>query len=535
MTTRTPGERRRISPESSEQTLVTASRALTRQLDVQAACAALIDGIQELVGATSCLILLKAGHTGLLRRTYGRGVLAEFASGEALAGDGTDPVGVVFHKSEMLFVADLQGRDLPWVSPEQLPGIRPLLFVPLVAQNEAVGVVVILSPYLSQRERPRADDMARLEVLAAQGSIAIRNASFYEQSEEDRQHLQRLLEDRHQLRGRVHELQKELHAATPGGNIVGVSAALQGVFAQVQLAGPVDVTVLLLGETGTGKELLARALHDRSRRASRPFVAVNCAGLPESLVESELFGHERGAFTDAGASKAGRFEVAHQGTLFMDEVGELSLEAQAKVLRALQDGEIQRVGATRASKVDVRVIAATNVHLAAAIRAKRFRSDLYYRLNVFPIAVPPLRDRREDIPVLAMHFLRYFAARLGKNVSGLDREVVDRLLGYHWPGNVRELQNVIERAVLLSSGPTLRPDVISIPSNTAQGDASSATSTTLTLEEAQRRAVLAALTKANWQVSGSGGAAHLLGLKATTLHAKMKKLGIRRPPARPAR
>ncbi len=457
MTTRRPAERRRISAETSERTLVKASQALTRGLNVEAACAALIDGIQELVGATSSVILLKDGHTGLLRRTYGRGVLAELASGEALAADGTDPIGVVFHNSEMLFVPDLQARDLPWVrlSPGQLLGIRSLLFVPLVAQNEAVGVVVILSPYLSHRERPRADDMARLAVLAAQGSIAIRNASFYEETEADRRHLRRLLEDRHQLRGRVHELQKELHAATPGGNIVGVSAALQGVLAQVQLARPADVTVLLLGETGTGKELLARALHDRSRRAARPFVAVNCAGLPETLLESELFGQERGAFTDAGAAKAGRFEVAHRGTMFMDEVGELSLEAQAKVLRALQDGEIQRVGGTRASKVDVRVIAATNVDLAAAIRGKRFRSDLYYRLNVFPIAVPALRDRREDIPVLAMHFLRYFAARLGKNVSGLDRDVVERLLGYHWPGNVRELQNVIERAVLLSSGPTI--------------------------------------------------------------------------------
>jgi len=297
---------------------------------------------------------------------------------------------------------------------------------------------------------------------------------------------------------------------------------------QASLAAPGDTTILLLGETGSGKELIARYIHEHSGRMRGPFVAVNCAALPESLVESELFGYEKGAFTGALARKPGKFEVAHRGTLFLDEIGDLPLEAQAKLLRVLQDGQLQRVGSTQSIQVDVRVVAATNQNLEEAVPAHRFRSDLYFRLSVFPIHIPPLRDRGDDIVTLAQYFVKYFAARLRKPVTGIAPSVQRRLLEYDWPGNVRELQNVVERAVILTSTPTIEPDAVALsamPYQLRQEPASGV----VALADAERRAILAALEASHWRVSGRGGAAERLGLKPTTLHAKMKKLGIRRP------
>jgi formate hydrogenlyase transcriptional activator len=311
-----------------------------------------------------------------------------------------------------------------------------------------------------------------------------------------------------------------------------------------------DTTVLVLGETGSGKDLLARRIHERSRRASGPFIAVNCAALPEHLVESELFGHERGAFTGAIARKAGSFEIAHRGTIFLDEIGDLPPEAQAKLLRVLQDREVQRIGGARPIPVDVRVVAATNHDLEQAIAAGTFRMDLFYRLSVFPIRTPALRERREDIALLGRHFLRHFARKLGRSLGDFSADALERLRDYAWPGNVRELQNVVERAVILSPGPLVEAAALSLPDDrpiaSAAGDGSppdarvppvdaaaprtpEAFDDLATLADAERRAILNALNATSWRISGHGGAAEHLAMKPTTLHAKMKRLGIRRP------
>jgi transcriptional regulator with GAF, ATPase, and Fis domain len=284
--------------------------------------------------------------------------------------------------------------------------------------------------------------------------------------------------------------------------------------------------VLLLGETGTGKELLARALHSRSNRTSKPLVKIDCATLPSGLVESELFGHEKGAFTGATERKLGRFELADGGTIFLDEIGELSLDLQAKLLRVLQEGEFQRIGAKREQKVDVRIIAATNRELRKEMREGRFRSDLYYRLSVFPIESPPLRDRREDIPLLASYFLSRFRAKVGKSFSAIEKSSMEALVAYDWPGNVRELQNVIERSMIVHTGNTLIVD-------DALGDfgapaRESASALTQSLETVERITIQRALEESGWKVKGKGNAASRLGINPSTLRSRMKKLGIAR-------
>jgi len=313
-------------------------------------------------------------------------------------------------------------------------------------------------------------------------------------------------------------------------DIVGTSAVLREAVEQAALAAPGDTTILLMGETGTGKELLARFIHEKSTRTKGSFVPVNCAALPESLVESELFGYEKGAFTGAVARKPGKFEIAQRGTIFLDEIGDLPRDAQAKLLRVLQDRQVQRIGSTQSVSVDVRVVAATNQDLEQAIGNKLFRADLYYRLSVFPIRLPPLRERPEDIRELADYFRVHFSTKLRKDIQQVAPAALEKLEGYGWPGNIRELQNVMERAVILTPGTVIETDAVIIPSASRLTPAAVTPSTTVTLSEAERQAILGALTQASWRVSGAGGAAELLGLKATTLHAKMKKLGIDRPP-----
>ncbi|MCH9007238.1 sigma 54-interacting transcriptional regulator, partial [candidate division KSB1 bacterium] len=279
----------------------------------------------------------------------------------------------------------------------------------------------------------------------------------------------------------------------------------------------------ILGETGTGKELLARAVHNLSDRRDRPLVKVNCAALPANLIESELFGHEKGAFTGAVARKIGRFELADGGTIFLDEIGDLSLELQSKLLRVLQEGEFERVGNPQTTKVDVRIISATNRDLEKAIEDGSFREDLYYRLNVFPIQSPPLRERKEDIPILVRHFIKKFTAKTGKKIETVPQKVMDALQGYHWPGNVREVENIIERAVIISPGKQLK-----LEDWLSKTVISSKASHISTLEEFEREHILEVLELARWRVSGESGAAKVLGLKPTTLEARMKKLGITR-------
>jgi formate hydrogenlyase transcriptional activator len=306
--------------------------------------------------------------------------------------------------------------------------------------------------------------------------------------------------------------------------LIGESAKFRAVLEQVDLVGPVDCAVLIQGETGTGKELIAKAIHDRSRRADGPFVKLNCAAIPAGLLESELFGHERGAFTGALAPRAGRFQLAHRGTLFLDEIGDLPLELQPKLLRALQEHEFERLGSSQTIRVDVRIVAATNQNLAQMVNDRRFRADLYYRLNVFPIALPALRDRKDDIPALVRHFVEEIAGRLNKTIDEIPEHVLESLRVYDWPGNIRELQNLIERAVVLSADNVLPPPL----SETPRPAPAAVSKTPRTLEEVERVHISETLRKTNWVVGGSAGAAARLGLPRTTLIARMRKLGISR-------
>jgi DNA-binding NtrC family response regulator len=313
-------------------------------------------------------------------------------------------------------------------------------------------------------------------------------------------------------------------AAAREASMVGESPALARVRQQIAQVGPTDSSVLLLGETGTGKELVARAIHAASSRSARPLVSVNCAALPRELVESELFGHEKGAFTGAAAQRRGRFELAEGGTLFLDEVGELPSEAQAKLLRALQEREFERVGGTRTIRADARLIAATNRDLQSRVSAGSFRADLYYRLNVFPIELPPLRERREDIPPLVQHLAERAARRLGRELEAVAPSFIERAKAHDWPGNVRELENVIERALIMSGGALLDgSDLFSAPPKNV-----AATSADGTLESMERAYIVRVLEAAGWQVEGERGAARVLGLNPSTLRGRMRKLGIRK-------
>ncbi|MCU0257361.1 MAG: sigma 54-interacting transcriptional regulator [Vicinamibacterales bacterium] len=440
-------------------------------------------------------------------------------------------LGLAFSSRQVVFVPDAR-TEPRWFEAArvQASGLRSVFAVPLLYKGEAIGVVGLDSPRFSADHPPGRLDIQRLEALASQAAIAVTNARLYSDSERDRGRLRALLRERSRLRQHVGHLRDEVRAAGAFGDILGVSPAFTAVLEQALLVAPGDTTTLLLGETGTGKELLARFIHERSNRRKGPLVAVNCAALPEALVESELFGHERGAFTGALARKIGKFELAHRGSLFLDEIGDLPAEAQAKLLRVLQDGLVQRVGSASAVPVDVRVIAATNQDLEAAIAVGRFRSDLFYRLSVFPVRIPPLRDRLDDIGLLAQHFVRRSATRLHRPVEGLTDEAVAQLRAYQWPGNVRELQNVIERAVILASHPLIGAEDLGLPSARAVPRAEPGPGA-LTLADAERHAILEALEATSWRISGRGGAAERLALKPTTLHAKMKKLGIRRPRA----
>jgi PAS domain S-box-containing protein len=321
-------------------------------------------------------------------------------------------------------------------------------------------------------------------------------------------------------------LQEEIQLRCSPGEIVGQGAAIRKVLHQVEQVAGTPATVLILGETGTGKELLARAIHGRSPRQARPMVTLSAAALPATLVESELFGREKGAYTGAHTRQIGRFEQAHGSTLFLDEISELPLEVQVKLLRVLQDGRFERLGGARTLSANVRVLAASNRDLEALVQEGRFREDLFYRLNVFPIRLPPLRDRAEDIPALVRAFVKEFGRGMGKAITSVPRATLEALQRHAWPGNIRELRNVIERAVIVTQGPTLQVELPSAPALSPQGEDEEADG--LTLDEIQRRHILAVLQKTGWRVSGKKGAAAILGLKPTTLESRMARLGIKR-------
>jgi len=320
-------------------------------------------------------------------------------------------------------------------------------------------------------------------------------------------------------------LEREVRSDQCLGHMIGESDAVRHVLAGIQVVAPTTAAVLIEGETGTGKELVARAIHDLSNRTRGPFIKVNCAAIPGSLLESELFGHEKGAFTGAISQRIGRFELAHGGTIFLDEIGEIPLELQPKLLRVLQEREFERLGSTRTLRTDARFIAATNRDLKAMVADGKFRSDLYYRLNVFPITVPALRDRKEDIPLLIRHFVQEFSRRNNRQIDTIPSETMGALIGYAWPGNIRELQNVLERAVIVSKGPVLSVPIpeldADIPVPRGQDSLQNI------LEETERAQILRALEQVNWVISGPKGAAARLGMKRSTLQLRMQKLGIR--------
>jgi len=348
--------------------------------------------------------------------------------------------------------------------------------------------------------------------------------------------LKSALEEVQQLKDRLHEeniyLQEEIRVASDFGEIIGHSETLRKVLRQAEQVAPLDTTVLILGETGTGKELLAHAVHSHSVRKAHPLVKVNCAALPAPLIETELFGHAKGAFTGADTRRLGRFALADGGTLFLDEVGELPLDLQTKLLRVLEEGEFEMVGSSHTVKVDVRLIAATNRNLAEAVTKGTFRSDLYYRLSIFPIVMPPLRERREDIRALATHFVKQLTAKLGKQIESIPQSAINVLQNYDWPGNVRELRNVIERAVIITQGSKLQLtdtfEPLTDESLSADQDDGE------TLEQSEYRLILRTLKKVHWRVEGPGGAAELLDVHASTLRSRMRKLGIARPKVQPA-
>ncbi len=393
-------------------------------------------------------------------------------------------------------------------------GILSAASVPLLVKGKIIGTLNVGSRGVA---RYGESDAALLLAIGEQIALAIENLLAYEQIAS--------------LKARLEEeklyLQEEAKAESSFGDVVGGSRAILGVLEGVRKVADTESTVLVTGETGTGKELIVRAIHDLSRRRDKILVKVNCAALPAGVIESELFGHEKGAFTGALSRKVGRFELAHGGTLFLDEIGDLPSDLQAKLLRVLQDGEFERVGGTRTLKVSVRLVAATNRDLARAVAESRFRADLFYRLNVFPIHIPPLRERLDDIPRLVRHFVMLYAAKMGKRIGPPGDVVLARLRAYGWPGNVRELQNVIERAVILSSKGRLE-----IADLTAPQSGASPRRRGRTLEDVERDHVLSVLEETGWRVSGDRGAAKILGMKRTTLEARMLRLGIARPSAR---
>jgi formate hydrogenlyase transcriptional activator len=329
------------------------------------------------------------------------------------------------------------------------------------------------------------------------------------------------LKDRLQVE--VEYLQQEIKLIHNFEEIISENDKFKEILAQVEQVASTDSTVLIFGETGTGKELIARAIHNISGRRSRPMIKVNCAGLPENIIESELFGHEKGTFTGAFNRRIGRFELADGTTIFLDEISDLPIALQTKILRVLQEGEFERLGSTHTIKIDARVISATNRDLEKAMEEGRFREDLYYRLNVFPINIPPLRERKDDIPILVGHFVNKYNTKIGRQVERISQEIMDRLMVYHWPGNVRELENVIERAIIISSGSILELGKLPFKEN-VDFDKSDA----ITLEESERAHILKVLELTHWRVSGEKGAAEILGINPQTLFSRMRKLGINR-------
>jgi formate hydrogenlyase transcriptional activator len=433
-----------------------------------------------------------------------------------------DISGVVFRTGKLWRGSVLEARQRGMKDTAQAE-VGTVCILPLVSRGRVLGTFGVVK---YQDNAFTGDDIEFLTQIANQVAIAVENAVAYGDIRD--------LKD--QLSKEKLYLEDEIRAEMNFAEIIGNSTSLRRVLKRVETVAPTDSTVLIYGETGTGKELVARAIHDLSPRRLKPFVKLNCAAIPTGLLESELFGHEKGAFTGAIAQRIGRFEVANGGTIFLDEVGEIPIELQTKLLRVLQEREFERLGSSRTLRTDARLIAATNRDLEAMVSEQKFRSDLFFRLNVFPVDVPALREREGDIPLLVRHFTQQFSRRMNKVFETIPSATMDALCQYHWPGNIRELQNVIERAVIISAGPVLAFDVADLKfskgSHAHEGAIVSKFATNVALndilKETQREQILKALEESHWVVAGPDGAAARLGMKRSTLHLRMQKLGISR-------
>jgi formate hydrogenlyase transcriptional activator len=521
--------------EERHRVLLDVNNAIVTCLDRDSLFAATVNALARVIPFDRCALVLHDPARDIFRLFGVKEAVAlpeVIPMGKEWPHQGTRAGWVLDHGTPLL-TNDL--RELPALAENAYllkKGLLSVLSVPLAAKGRILGTLNVGS---RMPGRYGEGDTSLLAAIGEQVALAIENLLAYEEIAS----LKARLEEENEY------LQEAVRSETAFGDVVGESPAILDILAKVRMVAETDSTVLVTGETGTGKELIVRAIHTMSRRRDKILVKVNCAALPSGVIESELFGHEKGAFTGATARKPGRFELANRGTLFLDEVGDLPLDLQAKLLRVLQEGEFERVGGTQTLKVDVRLVAATNRDLVRAVAQDRFRADLYYRLNVFPIAIPPLRERRQDIPRLARHFATLFSAKMGKPIGPLSADVLGRLDAYAWPGNVREMQNVIERAVILSPrgrfllGEFAAP-APSIPrqaARSAEGGAAVRAESTAdgpatqplgTLEQVERRHILAVLEETGWRVSGNHGAAQVLGLKRTTLEARMRKLGIQR-------
>lgn len=456
------------------------------------------------------LALIEPDRNALVVRALclpgGRGLVAEQM---AIPEDGS-PARVALAEQRISIFDENQLTSMQTEGSRRLlaEGIRTLICVPLITRNGTLGT---LNVGFARAQRVAESDIAILGQIAKQIAVAVENATAFGQISE--------LKDK--LAEEKLYLEDELRSDRNFSEMVGDSAAFKSILKQVETVAPTGASVLILGETGTGKELIARAIHQLSDRCERTFVKLNCAAIPTGLLESELFGHEKGAFTGAIQQRIGRLELADKGTLFLDEVGDIPLELQPKLLRAIQEREFERLGSTRTIKVDFRLVAATNRHLQQMVSEREFRADLFYRLNVFPIHVPPLRERPDDIPLLVRYFTQKFSRRMNRRIETIPAEAMARLTRYSWPGNIRELENLIERAVILSPGPSLR-----VPGPDGEG---SVQASALTLEDVEREHIIRAVNETNGVIAGPNGAAARLGMKRSTLQSRMKKLGIARP------
>jgi formate hydrogenlyase transcriptional activator len=497
-------------------TLTEISEAFIGCRDLNALFRSLWDSLSKVIRFDFLLLIVVNEETRRARieAIAGNGP-AESPMGQDMPLEGS-PSGLVWQTQQALYIPDLESGD--WLRPDlkaytRRNGVRSGFWVPLTTSRRKLGSMIFSS---RQTDPYSGEEREFMEHVARHVAIAVENALAFEEINELRQKIEE---------EKVY-LEEEIRSELRFDEIVGQSAALKHVLEQIETAAPTDSTVLIHGETGTGKELVARAIHQHSRRTQATFVKLNCSAIPSGLLESEMFGHEQGAFTGAVTQRVGRVELAHKGTLFLDEVGDLPLELQPKLLRVLQDGQFERLGGTRTITSDFRLVAATNRDLRELANEQQFRMDLYYRLNVFPITVPPLRERREDIPMLARYFVQQFATRMRKQIETIPSEIMDSLVNYAWPGNIRELRNVIERSVILTTGRRLQipKDAITSSETVDPND----TANVLRMADAERRHIVAALNASAWIVGGPKGAAEILGMKRTTLQSRMLKLGIRR-------